>query len=76
MITVSLVTILPPSQMIGIVFLRSEFCHIYLVSFWLLFGCATCGILVPRPGIEPVPLQWKLEVLTTGPPGKSPSEEL
>ena len=26
---------------------------------------------LPRPGIEPVPLQWKHGVLTTGPPGKS-----
>ena len=29
------------------------------------------GILVPRPGIKPVPLRWKCRVLTTGPPGKS-----
>ena len=29
-------------------------------------------ILVPRPGIEPVPLHWNHEVLSTGPPGKSP----
>ena len=76
MITVSLVTIPLPSQMIRIIFLWSEFSHIYLVSFWLLFRYATCGILVPRPGIEPAPLQRKLEVLTTGLPGKSPSEEL
>ena len=31
-----------------------------------------CGVLVPQLGIELVPLQWKLGVLTTGPPGKSP----
>ena len=44
----------------------------------VLSGCeglwpryAACGILVPRPGMEPVPLQWKHGVLTTGPPGKS-----
>ena len=30
------------------------------------------GILVPRPGIEPGPQQWKYGVLTTGPPGNSP----
>ena len=30
-----------------------------------------CGILVPQPGIEPGPLQWKRRVLTTGPPGNS-----
>ena len=38
--------------------------------FWLLL--AACGILAPRPGINPTPLQWKHGVLTTGPPGKSP----
>ena len=36
--------------------------------FWL--HCTACGILVSRPGIEPVPLNWKRRVLTTGPPGK------
>ena len=35
--------------------------------FWPL--CAVCGILVPRPGMEPAPR--KCSVLTTGPPGKS-----
>ena len=30
-----------------------------------------CRILVPQPGIEPVPLQRKHRVLTAGPPGKS-----
>ena len=30
-----------------------------------------CAISVPRPGIKPVPLQWKHGVPTTGPPGKS-----
>ena len=34
--------------------------------------CAACGILVPWPGINLCPLQWKGGVLTTGPPGKSP----
>ena len=33
-----------------------------------------CGILVPWPGIEPMPnLHWKWGVLTTGLPGKSTS---
>ena len=40
-----------------------------IMFFWL--HCVVCGILVPRPGKEPVPLQWKLGVLTMGPPGKS-----
>ena len=36
------------------------------------FGCKACEILVPQPGIEPTPLALEGEVLTTGPPGKSP----
>ena len=35
------------------------------------FGHAVCGILVPQSGVEPIPLQWKHGVLTTGPPGNS-----
>ena len=31
--------------------------------------CSAYGILVPQPRIEPVPLQWKCAVLTTGQPG-------
>ena len=32
----------------------------------------SCGILVPRPGIEPGPLPWKWQqVSATGPPGNS-----
>ena len=31
-----------------------------------------CGILVPRPGIEPVSPALEGGFLTTGPPGKSP----
>ena len=30
-----------------------------------------CRILVPQPGMNPHPLQWKLRVLTTGSTGKS-----
>ena len=33
--------------------------------FWLRW------ILVPQPGIEPMPLHWKCSILTPGPPGKS-----
>ena len=40
-----------------------------LLLFWPRL--AAYGILVPGPGIEPVPLQWKRGVLTTGPPEKS-----
>ena len=35
--------------------------------FWF-FGHEACGILAPRPGIEPA---VESKVLTTGPPGKS-----
>ena len=43
--------------------------------FYFYFGpcCTTCGISVPQPGIEPTALHWKLGVLTTGLPRKSPS---
>ena len=39
--------------------------HFYF--FWL--GHTACEILVPPPGIELGPPQWKHQVLTTGPPG-------
>ena len=39
--------------------------------FWF-FGCEACGILIPWPGIEPVPPALEGEVLTTGSQG-SPS---
>ena len=35
---------------------------------------AACGILVPWPGTEPWLQQWEPKVLTTGPPGNSPSQ--
>ena len=38
--------------------------------FWF-FGQEACGILAPRPGIEPAPPALEGKVLTTGPPGKS-----
>ena len=34
-----------------------------------------CGILVPRPGIEPASPALEGGFLTTGPPGKSPGKE-
>ena len=43
--------------------------------FWS-FGPETCGILAPRPGIEPASPALEGEVLTTGPPGKSLSSIL
>ena len=39
--------------------------------WWLHHGAwGHGGILVPRPGIKPLPLRWELAVLTTGQPGK------
>ena len=32
---------------------------------------AACSILVPQPGIEPRPQQWKPQILTSRPPGNS-----
>ena len=42
------------------------------ITYFLVFGCVACGILVPWPGIEQRPWQWKCRVLITGPPGNSP----
>ena len=39
--------------------------------FWFL-GREACGISAPRQGVEPIPPALEGEVLTTGPPGKSP----
>ena len=38
--------------------------------FWFS-DLEACGALAPLPGIEPVPLALKGEVMTTGLPGKS-----
>ena len=44
--------------------------------FFFLWPCHTaCRILIPPPGIEPVPLQWKHGVLTIGFQG-IPNEEI
>ena len=52
-----------------------EFVTILLLFyvFWF-FGPEACGILAPRPGIEPAPPALEGRVLTTGPPGKSPKK--
>ena len=36
-------------------------------------GPVACGILVPRPGIEPASLTVRGRASTTGPPGNSPN---
>ena len=45
-----------------------QYCFCFMIWF---FGHEACGILAPRPGIEPAPPALEGEVLTTGPPGKS-----
>ena len=40
--------------------------------FWF-FGPEPCGILPPGPGIQPTSPALEGRVLTTGPPGKSPT---
>ena len=43
----------------------------FLLFFFFWPHRMACGILVPQPGNEPWPWQWKHQVLTTGPPGNS-----
>ena len=42
-------------------FISVQFTGLYNPHHWFYFRpcCAACGILVPRPGIEPAPWQWK-----------------
>ena len=47
--------------------------YIFCFMFWF-FGREACGILAPRPRIEPAPPALEGEVCTTGPPGKSQRE--
>ena len=46
-------------------------CFISIIII-ILQHCLACRISVPGPGMEPMLLQWKWGVLTTGPLGKSP----
>ena len=48
-----------------------EFVTILLLFYILVFGHEACGILAPRPGIEPASPALEGEVLTTGLPEKS-----
>ena len=54
---------------------KSSFYFLFLIIIVIFLAAlcrhAGCGILVPRPGIEPCPLHREHGVLTTGPPGKS-----
>ena len=58
----------------GAFVLESWTLHFFLSLFFFFWPRhVACGILVPRPGIEPMPPAVKAPspVLTTGPPGKS-----
>ena len=46
--------------------------EIYTIFFFWWLHSTASGILVPQPGIEPRPWQWKCQILTTGPLGNSP----
>ena len=58
-------------------YLFNWLCWVFTVARGI-FSCSiralSCGMwdLVPRPGMEPGPLNWKHGVLAAGPPGKSP----
>ena len=39
---------------IGLMF--STYSHVIFIFAYLFLGCVACGILIPQPGIEPMPL--------------------
>ena len=46
--------------------------YIVLIAILIFLPChEACGILVPRPGIEPVPPALEVQSLNHGPPGKA-----
>ena len=47
--------------------------HDYYSPFFPIYFLVAYKILVPWPGIRLVPLCWRHRVLTTGPPGNSPT---
>ena len=51
------------------------FIYLWFIYFFAALGLlscpATCGILVPQPGIEPTAPAMQGRFLTTGPPKKS-----
>ena len=46
-------------------------CHNIASCFFFFFGCQTCGVLAPWPGIEPASLCTGSWSSSPGPPGKS-----
>ena len=62
-----------PTFKIFLMWVILKFCWICynIASVWF-FGHGTCGILASQPGTKPVPAGLEGDVLTTGPPLKSP----
>ena len=56
-----------PSVVLGTGLRKPMFFVLFL--FFFSFGHEACGILAPKPGIEPTPTALEGEVLTTGQPG-------
>ena len=51
---------------------REETFKMFLIFHLLFWSCSsTCGILVPYPGMEPMPLALEAQSLNHWPPGKS-----
>ena len=46
----------------------------FYVFFFFFFCWEACGIITPRPGVKPACPALEGEVLTSGPPGKSPKQ--
>ena len=64
----------PSSEVTSLSLFSAFYVFDFSSEFFFFFFCLIpCGILVPQPGIEPTPLLWKHEILTTGRPGKSHS---
>ena len=57
------------------VFLLNLLQYCFCFMFWF-FGPEACGILAPRPGVKPTPPALEGQILTIGPPGKSPQSSL
>ena len=51
-----------------------EFLAVLFLFYIFTFICNSHGILVPRLGIKSAPPALEDEILTTGPPGKSPNK--
>ena len=54
----------------------TEFCGVFLLFFFFCHTMWHAGSQFPNQGSKLGLLQWKLGVLTTGPPGKSPLQSI